>query len=104
MTGHEGEYLFLNVKEGNDRLIALHDCLYSDLLSPFLLAEHTFVPHLTVGRLPNESAWRSAVSEVCKLSINEQFLVTSVSIYVVESDGRRWVESSVMLGTRDYEK
>src|SRR5690242_2890498 len=29
ITGHEGEYLFLNVKRGNDALIALHDGLYT---------------------------------------------------------------------------
>ena len=32
VTGSEEEYLFLNVKVGNDQIIELHDKLYSGLL------------------------------------------------------------------------
>jgi MFS superfamily sulfate permease-like transporter len=32
VTGSEGEYLFLNIKYGNDGIIALHDRLYTGLL------------------------------------------------------------------------
>lgn len=99
VTGHEGEYLFLNVKEGNDQLIALHDRLYSGLLRSFLSFEHTFVPHMTVGRLLDKSAWDRAVAEVSQLNIREEFEVKEVSVYVIESDGRRWVESRLAVGT-----
>lgn len=53
ITGHADEYLFLNVKRGNDTLIALHDQLYSGILAPYLSRAHTILPHLTVGRCPD---------------------------------------------------
>ena len=37
VTGHIEEYLFLNVKRGADQLVALHDQLYSGVLSPPIL-------------------------------------------------------------------
>jgi hypothetical protein len=36
VTGSEGEYLFLNIKRGNDELIALHDRLYTGPLERLL--------------------------------------------------------------------
>ncbi len=36
VTGAAEEYLFLNVKVGNDQIIELHDRLYSGLLKPYL--------------------------------------------------------------------
>src|ERR1043166_925874 len=52
ITVHENEYLFLNVKRGNDALVALHDALYTGPLARHLVPLHTYVPHVTVGRLP----------------------------------------------------
>ncbi|HEU5015685.1 MAG TPA: 2'-5' RNA ligase family protein, partial [Roseiflexaceae bacterium] len=63
ITGHAGEYLFLNVKRGNDELIAIHDRLYTGMLTPFLAPEFTFAPHLTVGRLADQHAFRSALRD-----------------------------------------
>ena len=51
ITGYAKEYLFLNVKYGNDQLIVLHDYLYTGLLAPYLTFQETYLPHLTVGRL-----------------------------------------------------
>ena len=33
VTGHEGDYLLLNVKHGNNELVALHDLLYGGPLA-----------------------------------------------------------------------
>ncbi len=51
ITAHEGEYLFLNVKQGNDPIIELHDRLYRGVLASHRSRRHTFVPHITVGRV-----------------------------------------------------
>jgi 2'-5' RNA ligase len=61
ITGSEGEYLFLNVKHGNDQIIEMHDRLYTGLLEPHLIREHTYIPHLTIGRLNNKAAFLSAL-------------------------------------------
>ena len=55
ITGSESEYLFLNIKVGNDQIIKLHDRLYSGLLESHLRKDHTYIPHLTVGRLNDQS-------------------------------------------------
>jgi len=67
ITGSEGEYLFLNVKRGSDPLIDLHDRLYSGPLAEHLSVEHTFIPHITVGRIRDRKAFLRALVEVQKL-------------------------------------
>ena len=97
VTGHEGEYLFLNVKQGNDRLIALHDSLYDGPLADYLSYDQTFVPHMTVGRFADQVAWREAVSVVAGISVSHDIVVDAISVYVIESDGNRRVETVVAL-------
>lgn len=43
-------WLFLILQEGNERVIELHDDLYSGILKPFLREDIPFVPH--VGLVP----------------------------------------------------
>jgi 2'-5' RNA ligase len=83
ITGSEGEYLFLNVKRGNDQLIELHDRLYSSVLAGYLLVEHAFIPHLTVGRLANKPAFLSALEEARKVSTVFQTVIEEVTVYQV---------------------
>ncbi|NTV36032.1 MAG: 2'-5' RNA ligase family protein [Anaerolineaceae bacterium] len=61
ISGSESEYLFLNVKRGNDELIELHDRLYSGILSEHLRIEQSYIPHLTVGRLNDPAAFLAAL-------------------------------------------
>jgi 2'-5' RNA ligase len=51
VTAHEGEYLFLGVKQGNDAVVALRDALHRGVLTPHRSRLHTFVPHVTIGRV-----------------------------------------------------
>lgn len=53
VTGSNGEYLFLNVKQGNDALIHLHDELYKGILTPYRNHHITYTPHITLGRIKN---------------------------------------------------
>lgn len=43
------DYLFLLVKEGNEKIIHLHDKLYSGMLTSYLPTEYLFEPHITLG-------------------------------------------------------
>ena len=50
------------MKRGADQLVALHDQLYSRILTRYLAPEHTFTPHvLRLGYFlpPNALPWRS---------------------------------------------
>lgn len=55
VTGADGEYLFLNVKVGNDQIIQLHDRLYTGLLKEYLRRSLTYIPHLTASL---SSSWK----------------------------------------------
>jgi 2'-5' RNA ligase len=41
----------LNIGRGNDEVMQLHDVLYSGALATHHVRRHTFVPHVTVGRV-----------------------------------------------------
>jgi len=97
VTGHEGEYLFLNVKHGNDQLIELHDRLYTGLLASHLNDQHTFVPHLTVGRLPDNSYLMEALNTARTLKTTFETQVKALSVYAIQSDGTRSIEFEVIL-------
>jgi 2'-5' RNA ligase len=97
VTGAEGEYLFLNVKQGNDDLIALHDRLYMGPLAGFLSPHHTYVPHMTVGRLTDPGAWREEVLLAAGLDVRHDMIVHEISVYVIQDDGSRRIESVIPL-------
>jgi 2'-5' RNA ligase/GNAT superfamily N-acetyltransferase len=88
ITAHENEYLFLNVKRGNDALIQLHDRLYSGPLSPYLVRRNTFVPHVTVGRV-SAASLAAALEATAKLVSPIEARVDNVSVYRIEPNGAR---------------
>ena len=88
ITAHENEYLFLNVKRGNDELIHLHDALYTGALAPHHVRMNTFVPHVTVGRLPADEL-AAALDATAGLTGAIHASVDSISVYRVEPEGTR---------------
>lgn len=98
ITGHEWEYLFLNVKRGNDQLIELHDRLYSGLLEPHRRRDQTFLPHLTVGRVRNPVAFHEALKVAASVDECFETRVTEVVTYTIDADGSRGIELTIPLG------
>lgn len=94
VTGHTNEYLFLNVKRGNDQVIDLHDQLYTGVLAPYFSVKETYFPHLTIGRVGNGSTWIEALRRSESLTASIEIDVHEVSVYRIELDGNRQVESS----------
>lgn len=78
-------YLFLNVKKGNDPIVAVHDRLYNGVLKKFLFRGLTYCPHLTVGRLPNRVEFDRAIDRLS--SCQESFEAVVNTIFVVNIDG-----------------
>jgi 2'-5' RNA ligase len=99
VTAHEGEYLFLNVRRGNDELIGLHDVLYTGPLARHLARTHTFVPHLTVGRVPT-AALAAALDATAGVTEPFVAVVDAVSVYRVDTDGSRPILGEVRLRPR----
>jgi 2'-5' RNA ligase len=47
-------FLFLAVTEGRERVIALHDELYTGILQPYLWTEQPYLPHVGLGLFADE--------------------------------------------------
>ncbi|HEX6799173.1 MAG TPA: 2'-5' RNA ligase family protein [Ktedonobacterales bacterium] len=98
VTGSENEYLFLNVKRGNDELIALHDRLYTGPLSQHSDPRFTYTPHLTVGRIADRTAFAAALDDArARLPHIFGTTVRAISAYRLGAEGGRAIESTVAL-------
>ena len=84
VTGSGGKYLFLNVKQGNDALIHLHNELYTGILAPFRNHHITYTPHITLGRIKNQEECTMAVE---KYKGWEESFHTVVKEVVIEEIG-----------------
>ncbi len=82
ITGQDGRYLFLNVKQGKNQLVALHDKLYSGILKPY---RHSFdyLPHVTIGRFQDERTYRKAFAAVQNIDTMWQTLVQNISVVLI---------------------
>lgn len=101
ITGHGGEYLFLNVVRGVDRLSELHDRLYSGPLAAYLRPEIPYHPHVTVGRLADPTEFSNALAIVQEMRGTFQTAVREIATVRIESDGEIWEEFRVGLGSRE---
>jgi 2'-5' RNA ligase len=93
VSGADEEYLFLNVKVGNDEIIALHDELYTGVLKDYLNRRLIFTPHLTVGRTKDKRSFLSALNET--YDWNEVF-ETTVNEVMIERIGENQ-KSTILL-------
>jgi 2'-5' RNA ligase len=94
VTGANGQYLFVNVKRGNDALIELHDRLYRGPLEAYLSREFTYTPHVTVGRFTDDVAFRAALEVAFTAAIDFEATLDAVSVYDART---RSVETRVAL-------
>jgi 2'-5' RNA ligase len=99
ISRYGGEYLFLNVKRGNDAIIELHDRLYSGLLSGHESRAEPYVPHITVGRLTEQTQFARALEAV--RGTGETFGTWVNRVHVVRAGAARQfvIESSADLWT-----
>jgi 2'-5' RNA ligase len=98
ITAHENEYLFLNVVKGNDSVIQLHDALYTGPLAVHRVRLHTFVPHVTVGRV-SASQLSAALHATAGLTDAVHACVDTLSAYRIDPDGMRPVLLELPLET-----
>ncbi|WAH38773.1 2'-5' RNA ligase family protein [Alicyclobacillus dauci] len=97
VTGVDGEYLFLNVKVGNDRIIELHDRLYSGILAQHLNRTVTYSPHLTVGRINDKGIFELALAETEHFGETFQATVHEIVVEKIDEGGKSTVEMTVPL-------
>lgn len=77
-------YIFLNVKEGNDSIIELHDRLYSGVLERFLCRKMTYCPHLTVGNLQNPRDFENALNRLSRCEETFEAVIDKVCVECID--------------------
>ena len=85
-------YLFLNVKRGTDPIIDLHDRLYQGVLEPFLFRKVTYCPHITVGRLEQQTEFDQALKELAAFSEQFEAEIDRLSVENIDSGERSTIE------------
>lgn len=100
ITGDDRDgYLFLNVKQGNDSIIDLHDRLYSGALKPFLFRKVTYCPHMTVGRIEQQDAFDQALEELKRFSGSFEAQIDRLYVENIDSKEQSTIELAFDLGS-----
>lgn len=95
ITASNGHFLFLNVKQGNDQIIALHDKLYTGPLATYRSYMHTYLPHLTVGRLNHEQDLVEALKDTRSFNHRFETVVNQVIVERIDPNGLSKIEFAV---------
>ena len=77
-----GNYLFLDVKKGNEEITSIHDVLYDNEFRKYDLGLG-YKPHMTVGKLPTAEALEAAYEEVKAIDINVRTVVNKISVEMI---------------------
>ena len=95
----QGEYLYLRVEGGGQRILDLHDTLYSGPLKQYLSTTHIYEPHVTVGHVLSPDALAAAtVAARQSLPTTSRAHINSVCLFCIEAGTGR-VDLTVPLAT-----
>jgi 2'-5' RNA ligase len=98
-TAGDGGYLFLNVTAGAGHFVQLHERLYTGVLAPHRSPTHSYIPHITIGRLANADLLLTAAAEARSL-LDETLVgrVDKLAVFRLDDPLRGAVTSTVSLG------
>lgn len=77
-----GNYLFLDVKEGNEEVSSIHNILYDNEFSEFDLGLG-YKPHMTIGKLPTVEALNIAYEKVKDINSAFKTIVKKISVEMI---------------------
>jgi len=100
LKSQPGNYLFLDVELGKDKIIDLHNRLYTGILAPFRpkqLDAQSYCPHMTIGRLPSEQDLDHAYEDVQKMDQVFHAIVNKVSVEGIDVQEVSAIEMEVHL-------
>lgn len=95
-----GNYLFLNVEDGSDKTIELHEKLYTGILHQFFPArfkEVDFIPHITVGNIKNEYEFEKALEETKDIKDVFETVVKEISVEIIDENEDSIIEMEIPL-------
>ncbi|GCD11057.1 2'-5' RNA ligase family protein [Clostridium tagluense] len=96
-----GNYLFLNVKEGNAQIVEIHKRLYTGILKEFYpqwLKEIDFLPHMTLGSISDLNAFKMAVEETKNIDDVFETIVNTISVEIIDENEDSIIELNIPLG------
>jgi 2'-5' RNA ligase len=97
VTGTQDGYLFLNVKQGNDEIIKIHDLLYKGILSHCLTRRLTYQPHVTVGRIQDPVLFNEAIEGLAVFNDYFETEIREISVEVIGEKDESIIDSVVQL-------
>ena len=95
-----GFYLFLSIKEGEEKIKELSSKLYKGMLSsykPDWLNNLTFMPHMTIGSFSSKEELNEAYEAVGQVKYNFSTLVEKISVEVIDENEYSIIEMEVPL-------
>lgn len=95
---NQGEYLFLLVEEGKEKILELHNQLYSSVLASFLREEILYIPHITVGRKRDEDSAVYTAEGIPLLHNKISFYIEKIAVERIGKNEESIIEFEVVLG------
>jgi len=71
-------WLFLGIEEGNDKIVELHDQLYTGILREHLRKDIEFIPHVGLGLFKTDEEYQKAENEARKLNLDYKCKVENI--------------------------
>ncbi len=95
-----GNYIFLNLKEGQEEIIEIHKKLYTGILEvyrPQWLKNTRYIPHMTVGSIEAEERYSQALEEVKTMDKSFRALINKISVEIIEENQDSSIEMEIAL-------
>ncbi len=95
-----GNYLFLNLEEGREMVVELHNRLYTGILAehkPKWLEAANYRPHMTVGRIEFSELYQAASREVQSMQDVFQTTISKVSVEIIGEKEESIIEMEIGL-------
>ncbi|NKF05722.1 2'-5' RNA ligase family protein [Clostridium gasigenes] len=95
-----GNYLFLGIQKGNDKIIKLHEKLYTGILEvhyPEWLKCGNFLPHMTVGCLDDNEIFKIATNDTKNIDNCFKTVVNEVSVEIIDENQDSIIELKIPL-------
>jgi len=86
LTRSFDNWLFLTMKEGNQKIIELHDKLYTGILKKELKEDIKFIPHIGLGLFKNDKEYNKAIDEAKILNLDYRCTVKSIHLINLKND------------------
>lgn len=90
-------YLFLNVVDGREQIVKIHNLIYSGILKQFLSKRHHYQPHITVGRFDNSSVIETAMDRLKSFDYKFKTEVNKISTEIILDDFSSTIDFEIVL-------